>query len=321
VTTPRRNATDLHTHSTRSDGILPPLELYAAMRDYGLSLAAVSDHDTLAGYRELRAAGLGSASSSDGPRLLPAIEINAVGPPWHAEIHILGYGVDPDDAAFERILQRQRELRRVRFEIALGKLREAGMPVDDVIDDVVADVSAGGAAARGTAAHTTDEGSLGRPHLAQALVRKGYARSVDDAFDRIVGRGGPGFVPKQGIGPREAIESVRGAGGLASLAHFPDAPAQPELIDGLVGWGLEALEVYYGGSGHGFEQGRVRALESFVRERGLLATGGSDYHGHPMDDGRPLTYAAAQGLTSVPDEVGDALVAALAARGQRPVAS
>jgi predicted metal-dependent phosphoesterase TrpH len=319
VTTPRRNAIDLHAHSTRSDGVLSPLELYGEMRDYGLAVAALSDHDTLAGYREIRGAGLGTSSATDGPQLIPAIEINAVGPPWHAEVHVLGYGVDADDAAFERLLARQRDLRRIRFELALRKLSDVGMPVDDVIAEVLASAAPTPEPAVAGAVRS-DEGSLGRPHLAQALVRKGYARSVDDAFKRIVGRGGPGFVPKQGIGPREAIESIRAAGGLASLAHFPEAPAQRELIDRLVGWGLDGLEVYYGGSGHGFEQDRVRALEIVARERGLLATGGSDYHGHPMDDGRRVTYAAAQALTSVPDEVGDALLEALATR-KRSVAS
>jgi predicted metal-dependent phosphoesterase TrpH len=194
------------------------------------------------------------------------------------------------------------------------------MPVDDVIDRVVATtaVPTGEAAGSGgpdaPGAPADHEGSLGRPHLAQALVMKGYATSVDDAFARIVGRGGPGFVPKQGMGPREAIESIRSARGLAVLAHFPNAVERSELIDRLDAWGLEGLEVYYGGSGHGFEPDRVRMLAAFARERGLLATGGSDYHGHPMDDGRPVTYAAAQALTQVPDAVAESLLEALAAR-------
>jgi hypothetical protein len=320
VTTPRRNQIDLHTHSTRSDGVLSPLELYAAMRDYGMRHVALSDHDTLAGYRELRAAGLGNTASADGPQVVAALEINAVvgselGPDVDAEIHILGYGVDPDDVSFERVLARQRELRRRRFGLALERLRAAGMPVDDVIDRVIAMTAVRtGAAAVSGGTPADDEGSLGRPHLAQALVMKGYATSVDDAFARIVGRGGPGFVPKQGMGPREAIESIRSAGGLAVLAHFPEATDRAEIIDRLMGWGLEGLEVYYGGSGHGFEPDRVRMLAAFARERGLLATGGSDYHGHPMDDGRPVTYAAAEALTYVPDEVADSLLEAIAAR-------
>jgi hypothetical protein len=306
VTTPRRNQIDLHTHSTRSDGVLTPLELYAAMRDYGMRLVALSDHDTLAGYRELRATGLGKAASVEGPQVIAALEINAVvgselGADFAAEIHILGYGVDPEDVAFEQLLARQRALRRTRFELALERLRAAGMPVDDVIDRVIGTTPP-------PVADAADEGSLGRPHLAQALVLKGYAASVDDAFIRLVGRGGPGFVPKQGMGPRQAIESIRSAGGLAVLAHFADAPERSDLIDRLVAWGLEGLEVFYGGVGHGFEPQRVSSLVAFARERGLLATGGSDYHGHPMDDGRPVTYAAAQALTNVPDEAGEALL-------------
>ena len=169
------------------------------------------------------------------------------------------------------------------------------MPGDDVVERVVAEAGA----------------SLGRPHLGQALVLAGWAASVDDAFRRVVGPTGPGYVPKRGIGPREAIEAIRRASGVPVLAHFAQAADRPDVLDLLQGWGLGGLEVYYGGAGHGFPPERVAALVALTEERGLLATGGSDYHGHPMDDGRPVTYADAQATTYVPDEVGQRLLEAI----------
>ncbi len=299
MTTARRNAVDLHCHTSCSDGILAPLALYHEMSRYGLRLVAISDHDTLDGYRQLRDAGLGRDASPDGPKLIPAVEINSVaeGRPElrESELHVLGYGVDPDDHEFEAALGRQRDYRRVRFWEGVDRLRQIGMPVDDVVEQVVAGAGA----------------SLGRPHLGQALVLAGWAASVDDAFRRIVGRTGPGYVPKRGMGPRDAIEAIRQARGVAVLAHFPEAVDRPEVLDLLESWGLGGLEVYYGGAGHGFPAERIAALAALAEERRLLPTGGSDYHGHPMDDGRPVRYADAEATTYVPDEVGERLLEAL----------
>ena len=298
MTTPRRNTTDLHTHSTRSDGVLEPRALFAAMRDYGMRIVALSDHDTLDGYKELRAAGLGHGR--DGPLVVPAIEINTLAGgtelDWPGELHILGYGIDVDDPALDTTLRTQRDLRRERFRDAVDVLRRLDMPIDDVVDSVVP---------------THESASIGRPHLAQALVLKGYATSVQDAFARILAVGKAGYVPRFGINTREAIAAIDNAGGLATLAHFREALEAPEVVDTLIGWGLRGLEVYYGGGHHGFDPHQVHALAVFAAEKLLVATGGSDYHGHAMDDARPVPYDEAQALTHVPEEVGDAFLAAL----------
>jgi 3',5'-nucleoside bisphosphate phosphatase len=295
VTTPRRNRVDLHTHTNRSDGVLPPLELYARMREYGMRLVAITDHDSLEGYREIAAAGLGREASPEGPQVIPGLEINTIGGDLTSrdglgrlgdELHILGFGMDVDDPAFRAVRARQREGRAARITTMLARLREIGMPVDDQMEGNTA----------------TD--AMGRPHVARALIRAGYATSVEDAFERYLNWGRPAYVPRQGIGPEEAIRAINGAGGIASLAHSPAAPDRPELIDELQAAGLGALEVYY----RSFVPETVRRMRAFAAARGLVATGGSDYHGDTM------SYAAAQATTSVPMAAGEALLAAIAQR-------
>ena len=285
MTTPRRNRVDLHCHTARSDGVLPPAELLDAMRRWGIALASITDHDTLDGYRELRAAGEGT----EHPRLLAGVEINSIAHDVpglrEGELHILGYGMDPDDVSFEAVLASQRRLRALRAELIVERLRQLGMPVDEHLPEAMGPgVSA-----------------PGRPHIARALVAAGHAESVDDAMQRILARDAPGYVPRQGLGPREAIAAIRAAGGIAALAHFREAPERLDVIERLRDWGLGGLEAYY----VAFDEATRAAVASVAAEHGLLATGGSDYHGDTW------TYAQAQGMCRVPDSAGDALLAAL----------
>jgi hypothetical protein len=290
---------DLHTHSSRSDGVVAPAALYRQMAAAGMHLVALTDHDTLDGYRELRAAGAGSAPGAAGPGLVAGVEINAIheDEAWEGELHILGYGMVDDDPALDAALAWQRAGRAVRVRETLDRLRALEMPVDEAFAEVIAGA---------------EPASLGRPHVARALSISGHAVSVDDAFRRILGRGQPAYVPRRGLGPREAIEAVRAAGGLPVLAHFRDAPEQAELIGRLTAWGLGGLEVYYAGMGRPFAAAEVAALAVFARERGLVATGGSDYHGDTM------TYGEAVAGLSVPAAVEETFRAALeAARSAR----
>jgi predicted metal-dependent phosphoesterase TrpH len=294
MTTPRRNQVDLHTHTARSDGVLPPVALYAQMRAWGSTLVAITDHDTLAGARELLAGGLGGPAS-DGPAVIVGVEINTsldgtVRPLVEtlgetAELHILGLGVDPDDGIFEALLERQRAGRRERLELTLARLDELGLPVRDRLPEVPGGIDA-----------------LGRPHVARALVSAGHAESVDDAFRRYLEPGRAAYVRRSGIGPRAAIEAIVAAGGIASLAHSPWAPQEVGVIDRLRDWGLRAIEAFY----PGWDEPTVAAVVAFAEDRGLLTTGGSDYHGDRGD------YATAQAAIGVPPEVGERLLAALA---------
>jgi predicted metal-dependent phosphoesterase TrpH len=288
------NTLDLHVHTDRSDGVLPPAELYHAMAECGLQLAAVADHDTLAGYRALTAAGLGLETAGEGgPRLIPAVEINSVADREllelgveleEGELHVLGYGMDPDDERFEQTLAAQRGARRSRFLLIIEALRRAGVPIDDEIAPALA-----------------SEEALGRPHIARAMVAAGHVADVQQAFDVWIERGRPGYVPRQGVGTRAAIDAITAAGGLPVLAHYPAAPEQAALMRVLLDWGLRGLEVYY----RRFSDQTVARMVTAAADYGLTATGGSDYHGDGM------SYAEAWRTTYVPAAAGEALLAAL----------
>ena len=303
--TPRPNRVDLHIHTDRSDGVLTPTELYGAMREWGIRLAAVSDHDTLTGYRELRAAGLGTGSVADaagdgtgaGPQLIPAVEINSIADRVlidmgvqleEGELHMLGLGVDADDATLEASLESQRSARKTRLLLIIEALRRLGKPIDDQIAPLLDSPEA-----------------LGRPHIARAMVEAGHVASVQEAFDLWIDRNGPAYVPRQGLATRDAMDAIIGAGGLPVLAHYPAAPEQPALIRLLIDWGLRGLEVHY----RRFLPETVAQMEQVAQSLGLLATGGSDYHGDGM------SYAEAQSTTYVPDAVGERLLEALARTG------
>ena len=285
-----RSTVDLHTHTLRSDGILQPVELVRDAAAAGIRTLAITDHDTLAAWRELT-----DDRAVPAPiELIPGVEINALArgiPLQDGELHILGFGMDAEDEAFEAALAKQRAARRVRFERTVAKLRDAGMPIDAQIAHV--DLSR--------------DDALGRPTIGRALIAAGFATSVEDAFRRIIGWGGPGYVQREGMGPREAIEAILAAGGIPVLAHFSEAPGQVPLLRELAGWGLAGLEVHY----ISWDRATVELVGSVARTLGLIATGGSDYHGDTS------TYAEAHAVLHVPDEDATVLAARIAAG--RPV--
>jgi hypothetical protein len=284
---------DLHTHTLRSDGTLQPRDLVEQAVAVGVRLLAITDHDNLAAYRELTASG--GPPLPDGLDLIPGVEINCLtgSQPgiWEGELHLLGFGIQPDDAAFEDVLRTQRLGRRIRFDRTLEILRRAGMSVDAAAERL--DLSA------------TE--SLGRPTVARLLMASGHATSVDDAFKRWLGRGCPAYVAREGIGPIRAITAIRAAGGLPVLAHFGEAEAHESVLRDLQAIGLGGLEVYY----RTFDPEHVEAVGRVADELGLVKTGGSDFHG---DTG---TYADFHATTWVPEVVGERLLNALAQRADR----
>jgi len=290
VIPPAPSTIDLHTHTSRSDGLLEPAALVAAAAAAGVRLLAITDHDTLAGVREVLAAG----AMPPGLELLPGIELNAITADRpdlrESEVHVLGLGVDPDDAALEATLALQRTRRRIRFDRMVARLAEIGRPIDDALE---------------TLPPTGDDDALGRPRVARAMIAKGYVTSVEEAFDGYLSRGRPGYVPREGLGPIEAIRAIRASGGLAALAHFSEAPVRLDVIAELRDAGLRGLEVYY----RTFDALTVEAVGRVAADASLVATGGSDYHGDLE------SYAATHAALWVPPTVEAPLRAALALAG------
>ena len=286
VTPTEPSTIDLHTHTARSDGLLEPADLVAAAAAAGVRLLAITDHDTLAGVREVVAAGAVPA----GLELLPGIELNAVVHDrpelMESEVHVLGLGVDLDDDELEATLELQRERRRVRFVAMVARLADLGLPIDDALAALPM---------------TGDDDALGRPRVARAMIAKGYVVSIEDAFERYLANGRAGYVPREGLGPIEAIKAIRAAGGLASLAHFSEAPVRMDVLRELQEAGLGGLEVYY----RSFDAVIVRSMEAVAKVTSLVPTGGSDYHGDRE------TYAEAHARLDVPREIGDRIRAVL----------
>lgn len=273
---------DLHTHTSRSDGILEPRALVEAAAAAGVGLLAMTDHDTLAAVRELRAPD--AAPLPAGLELVAGIELNTASEAG-VEVHILGYGLDLADERLEARLEALRAERRVRFERIVARLREIGCSIDAALAEL----------------DLTKTEALGRPTIARALVAAGHATSVAEAFERLIGRGGPAYVPRPRLDPATAIALVREAGGLAVLAHPAEVVASGNLLAELVAVGLGGLEVHY----RGYPPEVVAALAALAASHRLIATGGTDFHG---DD---APYAIVARSVSVPAAIGERLLAAL----------
>lgn len=244
-------AIDLHTHSLRSDGALSPADLVKRAAARGVKVQALSDHDTLAGVAEAVATG-----AELGVRIIPATELNTESE-W-GDAHVLGYFIDPNDAALEDRLRWLRQNRGKRVELMVEKLNALGYIVDLAR---VLEIAQGGA--------------LGRPHLAQALFEKGYVTTYDEAFDTLIAKDSPAYVARVGLTPLEAVTLVRKQGGVPSLAHPGTVIGLEELLPKMVAAGLGGIEAYY--AAHSPDM-TVRYL-GLARDLGLIPTGGSDFHG------------------------------------------
>jgi predicted metal-dependent phosphoesterase TrpH len=241
---------DLHTHSLRSDGALSPTDLVKRAAGRGLRIQALSDHDTLAGVAEAVAAG-----ADLGVRIIPATELNTESE-W-GDAHVLGYFVDPADAALEDRLRWLRENRGRRIELMVERLNALGYAIDLAR---VLEIAQGGA--------------LGRPHLAEALLEKGYVRSYEDAFDTLIAKDSPAYVSRVGLAPAEAVALVRTHGGVPSLAHPGTVVGLEELLPKVVAEGLAGIEAYY----PEHSPAMTARLLALARQHDLVPTGGSDFH-------------------------------------------
>jgi predicted metal-dependent phosphoesterase TrpH len=265
---------DLHIHSTASDGSLTPADIVSRAAELGLTCISITDHDTVAGVSP--AIGAGEAA---GIRVIPGVELSA-GLDGRG-IHILGYLIDHDDPELIGHLKRLRGQRLTRAEAIVESLRDADMDValHDVLD-------------------AADGGAVGRAHIARVLVAGGHAESVSDAFGRLLGSGRPHYVPKPLAHAGEVIGWITAAGGVAVVAH-PSLSRIDDLIPDLVDLGIVGIEAY-----HARHDRKLRDHYAGVAARhGLVATGGSDFHGDDVE-GDPL------GSADVPPGVVDDLVRA-----------
>lgn len=241
---------DLHIHTFYSDGLNSPAEILEIVRSKKLCAFAICDHDNLQGYREIR------ALLRDGdPELISGVELSAG--QGTDDIHLLGYFVDADNPALSGALVEFREKRNRRGEIMLSKLKKMGV---DIPLELVKEIAGNSA--------------IGRPHVADALLRIGAVKSYEAAFGKYIGDKSPAYVPKENMSPVEAIGLIHDAGGLAVLAH-PGIGNVSRFIDDLAPIGLDGIEVYH--PNHN-SQHRAR-YKKIAQEHNLLITGGSDFHG------------------------------------------
>ena len=280
-------AVDLHSHTTASDGTLAPRELVRLAARHGVRVLAVTDHDSTGGIAEATDA----ARKVPPLEIVPGLEINCDVP--GAELHVLGYCLDWEAAWFQEFLGAQREERRQRVHRIAARLAELGMPIDP------ADVFA-----------LVQEGSAGRPHVAQVMVDRGYVKSVREAFDRFLSASGPANVPRKRFTPVEAVRIIRRARGVPVLAH-PGLANRDELIPELVEAGLLGIETFY----PEHSAGQITAYREMCRRLGLISTGGSDFHGPSVGGARH------PGLQPVPESAWQELRGRLESLAAEPKAT
>lgn len=242
---------DLHTHTTASDGAYSPAELVKLARKKGVTVLGITDHDTTAGVDE----GL-KAARKEGITVVPGVEINAYDA--KTEYHILGYYIDHHDPQLVETLDYFRKARLHRMRIIIQKLNELGINLTE--EDVLA---------------FSQDGVVGRVHIAKALQRRGFVSSVREAFDRYIAEGKPAYARRSKLTPEEAIGIIRKADGIPVLAH-PGLWGADARIEEMTTWGLAGLEVYT----PDHDAGKIRTYLTLAEKLGLLCTGGSDFHGH-----------------------------------------
>jgi 3',5'-nucleoside bisphosphate phosphatase len=247
---------DLHTHTTASDGRLAPAALITLAGQVGVTTLAVTDHDTTDGLAEARA-----AAGAAGVEIVTGIEFGCDMP--HGEIHMLGYLFDAAHPALVARLAWLREGRVERGRAMVVKLNALGLPIHwERVREIAG------------------AGSVGRPHVAQALIEGGYVADTNEAFSRYLAWGGPAYVPRRRLTPPDVIALIREAGGVVSLAHPAHIPDLEAELAPLAEAGLAGLETYYGE----YDAPTVTWLAGLAARYNLVPTGGSDYHARDIKD-------------------------------------
>ncbi|HZH04253.1 MAG TPA: PHP domain-containing protein [Myxococcaceae bacterium] len=255
---------DLHAHTTASDGQHPPIELMAIAARAGVTHLAVTDHDTVAGLAEAD-----SAAQAHGISLIPGIEVSAyIG---RREVHVLGHFVDRDNPELQAYSVRLRSEREARMRRMVEQVQKLGYAITF---EEVEKVAAGG--------------QMGRPHLAQVLLERGICSSFQEAFERFLTDGKPGFVDRERLTAADAIALIRQAGGVATVAHPGASRLDRPEITAMREAGLDGIEVHHGDHAPGLREKYLH----LARDLNLIPTAGSDFHGETVTPHRKLGSAA-----------------------------
>ena len=262
---------DLHTHTTASDGALSPKQLIDKAVKLELLGIAITDHDTVSGIQEALDYQLQCRCQME---VIPAIEMNTENADY--EVHILGYFIDHHNSNLCTRLEELKESRLKRAIDMIKKLRAMGY---NITFEQVRQIAG--------------NDLIARPHIAQALVHNNCVFSIKEAFDKLIGRGRPAYVPRYKFLPQEAIKLIKSAGGIAVLAH-PGLIGSQLIIDEIIAAGIEGIEVYY--PEHSPQQ--TDKYINLTYRHNLLVTGGSDYHGLGGEE-----VASRLGLTGISQEM------------------
>jgi predicted metal-dependent phosphoesterase TrpH len=273
---------DLHVHTTASDGRYSPAEIVRRAAVLGLAVIGISDHDTVEGI----VPALEAAKAYPSLVVIPAVELSTDVP--KGEVHMLGYFVDYTSVEFKSNLDRMRFSRFERALKMVEKIRRLGLDIDwQRVQEIAG------------------EGILARPHIAQALLEKGYVTSFQDAFIKYIGRRGPAYVEREKVTPKEAVELILKAGGLPVMAHPLTVGDPEETIVALKLVGMVGLEVYYAR----YTSEDISHMLGLAQKYGLIPTGGTDYHG--IDDANETMM----GGIDVPMQSAERLIALAKERG------
>jgi len=243
---------DLHIHSAASDGRYSPQEIVRKAVGLGLEVIALADHDSVDGV----APALEEARRLKQLQFIPGVEVSTDVP--SGEVHILGYFIDYTSEELAAALEQFRHSRERRAQGMVAKLAELGIHVSwERVREIAG------------------SGTIARPHIAQAMLEKGYISSIKEAFDRYIARDGPAYVEREKMTPVEAVQLIVRSRGVAVMAHPFTAPEAEAMIVEMKAAGMAGIEAYY----NGYTQEKVGNLIALAKNHGLIITGGSDYHG------------------------------------------
>jgi predicted metal-dependent phosphoesterase TrpH len=242
---------DLHMHTYYSDGTKSPEELISLVRDSKVDAFSITDHDTLDGYKEVK-----NLITDDDPELISGVELSVSLD--DGDMHILAYCFDDESQVMNDALLDFQKNRKSRGQKIVNKLNNLDIKLDY---ELVEKESLGSA--------------IGRPHVAKALLNAGLIKYYEQAFEKYIGDNGPAYVPKENFTPKQAIDLIHEANGVAVLAH-PGINNKDKYLELLVGLGLDGIEVYH--SSH--KQSEVDRYKHLAERYRIIKTGGSDYHGY-----------------------------------------